>query len=438
LVAVALAACGGSDSSISGVVPGDVFAGREVDVLVSGDNTDWGDDVEITFGEGVTAGTVTVASPTALWVHITVAADAELGPRTVTVDGDEFADAFNVISALKVTSIAGPLAQGSVATVKVQSLDFTTPFDTAAGNLAIEVADDAGIQVVAGTADAYTFDFQVFTDVDAPAAPIDLALVSGPPGGATVEFNLPAAFSVEARDAEVVPITELGGTFGPGGDSALFKVDPASLDVVTVAGLFDSPDGSVAFYILGDSGRFDDIIAVGAPSFFDPNAIATFLTNEPFYVVVADASGTGGYQFLVDAVVEASIGDEVLAEDDANDTSGAAQAAAAPIMVNGSLADDTDVDWYEVVVPAENDGDTLVVFTTAGPSNTTDTTVSFFEDDGTTAIGDEIDNNYGETAISEPLAAGTYLVRIQNTGGSFTPSPGPYDMAVGFGQPPSD
>jgi hypothetical protein len=280
---LAVAACGDDDagSSISGVIPGDVFAGRSANVLISGDDTSWSEDAAVAFGDGITVDDVVVASPTALWVSITVDPDAEIGPRTVTVDSLDFADAFSVVSALQVASIAGPLAQGSIASVTVQSLDFTTPFDTTAGNLEIVLPDGSGVTATPGTAGAFTFSFTTLVDVDAAEGTLDLTINSGPAGGDTTSFFLPAGLTVEARDAEVVGLDEMEGEFGVGGDSKLFKIEPEELQVITAVGLFDDPNGAIQFVVLGESGHFDDIVALGAPGFFEAKPGGTFQANQP-------------------------------------------------------------------------------------------------------------------------------------------------------------
>src|SRR5690606_697575 len=166
LVALALAssgslACGGDDvaSSISGVIPGEVFVGRSAEVLIVGNNTSWSEGVSVSFGEGVTIGDTTVASPTALMVSVTADETATLGTRDVVVtqDGEElaFAGAFELSSPVKIASVQGQIAQGSISVIKVQNLDFANPFDTTTtGDGLFTPIEYVNVQVHAGNADA--------------------------------------------------------------------------------------------------------------------------------------------------------------------------------------------------------------------------------------------------------------------------------------------
>ena len=56
---------GGGEGSISGVIPGELFVGRTGDVLIIGNNTSWDEGVSVSFGDGITVDSVTVASPLA-------------------------------------------------------------------------------------------------------------------------------------------------------------------------------------------------------------------------------------------------------------------------------------------------------------------------------------------------------------------------------------
>jgi hypothetical protein len=84
-------ACGGDDDpgDVAGVFPKDGFIGRKVTVEVTGDTTSWSAPT-VNFGEGITPGAVTVISPQALQVELTIAPTAPAGARDVTVtDGSD-------------------------------------------------------------------------------------------------------------------------------------------------------------------------------------------------------------------------------------------------------------------------------------------------------------------------------------------------------------
>ena len=127
-----LAGCAGTDPSASGVFPTAGFLGRSVRVEISGDATAWGASSKVSFGEGITVDSVTVASPTALFADITIADTAPVGLRDVVVTGGDnvtLKQAFEIESPITIT-LRGSLAQGSIATVDVVNHDFDTPFDT--------------------------------------------------------------------------------------------------------------------------------------------------------------------------------------------------------------------------------------------------------------------------------------------------------------------
>src|SRR5436309_15496999 len=84
---------GGTTPSVSAITPLGVFTGRDFEIQVSGNNTKWSSSTAVNFGQGITVNKVVAASDTSLVVQVSVAANATLGTRDVTIS-DTNMDAF--------------------------------------------------------------------------------------------------------------------------------------------------------------------------------------------------------------------------------------------------------------------------------------------------------------------------------------------------------
>ncbi|MDP2642392.1 MAG: S-layer homology domain-containing protein [Candidatus Peregrinibacteria bacterium] len=77
---------GGGVPGITGVAPGSGVQGTNTTLAITGVNTNFSGSTTVTFsGTGVTAGAITVSSTTSLSVPVTIAADATVGMRNLTV-----------------------------------------------------------------------------------------------------------------------------------------------------------------------------------------------------------------------------------------------------------------------------------------------------------------------------------------------------------------
>lgn len=213
-IAPSLVACGGdgTDPTVSGVFPSSAFMGRQMRVEISGDATEWTAPT-VSFGDGVTVGAVTVASPTALFVDVTVAPDAAPGLRTITVtDGDALTlnSAFDISSPIAV-KLTGTIAQGSVAIIDIKNKDVANPFDTTTiGDgfftpiqfVGIEPAGPAGVNFGINDVQAFSMSALVYMDVD--AAPGAFSFKSGLTAEEQISFT-GATIDVAPRSA--TPIT---------------------------------------------------------------------------------------------------------------------------------------------------------------------------------------------------------------------------------------
>jgi len=441
LVALALAssgslACGGDDvaSSISGVIPGEVFVGRSAEVLIVGNNTSWSEGVSVSFGEGVTIGDTTVASPTALMVSVTADETATLGTRDVVVtqDGEElaFAGAFELSSPVKIASVQGQIAQGSISVIKVQNLDFANPFDTTTtGDGLFTPIEYVNVQVHAGNADAliqyvepYTMEILLLTDVTATAGAVDLEVLSGPVGQEQ-SFKLPGAFEVAAREPIALGAGEpVNGTIDEPYQTLVYAVTPSELSIVTAYTFADSQIASPAFALLPASGSFAELQGFGP--------VARFVSDEPHYLVYWDNTGATGYSFQIGA--DHNVVKSALTQSEPNDgIPDAQEAAELPAVLQGAtLSDLDDQDWIRITVTEADVGKAVHVFTFGDP--TCDTVVDVTRGNGESLGQPSSDQNYHEDFVSEVIdEPGDYYVKIYaSDAGFFDPGAPNYTAAI--------
>ena len=421
--------CGGdgdSEESISGVIPGELFVGRSGDVLIIGNGTSWEEGVQVSLGEGVTVDSVTVASPTALLVTATADSAAELGVRDVTVDDLSFSDAFELASPVQVKALQGQTAQGSVAIVKLQNLDFANPFDTTTtGDGFFTPLEYVNIAVTAGTGataqissvEPYSMELLLLTDVTAAAGAVDLEVLSGP-AGQQQSFRYPAAWEVEAREAQSISSGDaVTASVDEPYQSLLYSVTAEELSIVTASTYADSPDAAPAFALLPASGSFAELITYS-------NA-ATFVGDDTYYLVYWDGSGVSGYSFQIGADMQAA-----MAMDEAEPNQGTTKAqkpATLPVVLMGASLTDSDEAWIRVKVPA-GARKSIHVFT-YGADPLTDTWVEILASNGTSSLGRSSDLGFHEDFTSASMGPGTYYVRIFPSD-YFDPAHSGYSVAV--------
>ena len=223
LLALALAGCSGADgangkqgpagdpgpqgpagpgggASVNAVLPSAAYLGGHA----AGDHQRFCDELDGRgqgqFGAGVSVDSLQVASPTAIVADISVQFDASPGPRDVSVtDGSDtlvYKGAFTVAPPTQLVP-QGNVAQGAILLARVQDLDFTRPFDaTTQGDGLftpitypnIELSTDPGVVTQFSSAQAYSLAAVVLVDLDHPAGPAKLDVLSGPPGGTRQSF----------------------------------------------------------------------------------------------------------------------------------------------------------------------------------------------------------------------------------------------------------
>lgn len=405
-------------SSIAAVVPDSVFVGRSYWVTIAGFNTMWVTDpspnFQVTFCAGVTVDqpNIIVASPTALLVPITVSSSAALGTCDVTVvtDGEPltYADAFELKSPLAITGYLGSFAQGGMAMLWLQNLDFSTPFDTttdANGNYPfIDFAAMPGASAIAIDVQPFSMTVEILTDVSAAAGDKNLGFISGV-AGAEATFVLPEAFTVTARTATaLVSGTPITATYANAMDTYLYVFTPPAGDTKVSFSITDeSALADTFFAVLPSSGKWADVIDYAYNWTW-----WTYGTN-PFYVVVWDTTGEEGYEYTVRADTDLET---------TNNTCDTATALTPPTTVVGQTLDsETDEDWFKVTTGAGDAGKFMRLRTFPGDT-TVDTVIEVFTGAcaSPTSFAISEDLAYFDSLLTPAVAAATtYYIKISNS-----------------------
>jgi hypothetical protein len=399
-----------TEASISGVIPGEVFVGRDADLLIIGSNTSWADGVSVDLGRGVTVNGVSVASPTALLVKVSADATATLGARDVRVDDLAYAAGFELLTPLQL-NVQGVIAQGSLSFVRVTNLDLATPFDTTIGsdggfpNIQIKAGEGTSAQVEA--VEPYSIEMLFLVDVDAATGPQDLEVLSGPPG-LELAFRFPGAFDMIQR--QPMPLTSglpSASSVDEPFESLLYSIAPDERSLLLAGAVAQSAEASPRVALLPASGSFDDLIIFGPT--------ARVVADELHYIIYWDNAGVSGYDFELNA--QAATLAASLPEGEPNDVRGqAALVAATPAaMEEASLLALNDEDWVRFDLTADDLRDGKIIHAiTFGDDPLTDTIVTVFR--GTTelaASGDSDDFGVMDEVSTAPVTtAGTYYVRV--------------------------
>jgi hypothetical protein len=434
LAAVALA-CGegGGDgvASLSGVIPGDLFIGRDAELLIIGANTDWTGSVAVDLGEGITVREVMAASPTALLVKASVEPGAAPGPRDITVDDLDFGGGIDVQSPLALT-FQGVIAQGSISVLELQNLDFEHPFDiTSVGGGLFDPLRFTNVHADAGEGTSFEVDevepyrmrLLLLSDVLAEGGARDLDVQSGP-SGEEIGFRLPGAFELVER----APIALASGEPSTGlvdapYQSSLYSIVPADLSVVRASTFAMSLDAVPAIAVLPASGSFADVVT------FDLST--TLISDQVHYLVYWDNSGASGYRFQVSA--SATTVAQETAEAEPNDVRGDAVVVdVIPAVVSGSsILAKEDVDWIELELTAEQVGEgARLRAITYGDDPLTDTAVSIFRgsEPDPLVTSDVVRLDEVTANIAEP---GIYYVRVSaSTTSLYDPAHNLYSVAI--------
>jgi hypothetical protein len=426
--------------SISGIVPSGVYLGRSVEITVSGFGTKWDSSTTVDFGSGVTVTKVIAASATALLVEATIAADAVVGMRDVTVTSastmEVYKGAFHIDSPIRVV-MTGAVEQGGLFSMALHLLDTTTPFDTtqtgdgfftplAYPNLAVATGN-TGVTLSVSSVSAFEVDIFGEVDVQAPATSASLTITSGPMG-ATIVSPAPN-FSVMARAATpIMAGASSNATLSGALDSALYSVaapdSPTLFQVALTPGT--APDPGVA--VLPASGKWSGLVTNGAGT---PSPVV-FIGRPQAPVSLVVFAGTAGG--TVKTALTATMAGASGPEDTMATTSGKAQVMMALpfIMLDGATTSATYQHWLKYTAVAGDVGKKLHVRTLAGDPQT-DTVVDVFGPDAMTSLGGPSDDlGFHEDFTSSAItAAGDQFVEITWSSASmWTAAQSHYDLVV--------
>ena len=399
--------------SISAVIPGMVFLGRDNSITVSGFGTEWTDATTLDFGDGMSVTGLSVASPTALVANVTTTQTAALGPRDVTVsDGENslsYLNSFSVVAPLDVTGTVGSVAQGSIIQVHAEQRDVTTPFDNATdtdGNYPNLVIAGPGTPGIVSSATPFSVDGLLLFDVNAATGPLTVGVQSGQATAITSVH--PDAVDVQARTAQVLA----AGSNTPANvaqplESHLYEISIPANDVGHVVATSSNPNAVPNFIVLDSTGSFANIVNISADWQHKAGSAA-----EKYYIIYWDNSGTAGYNYDIDYSVIPS--DDI----EPNDTCATAQTVASlpAAMSFMALSSGTDEDWFKISVGAADVGQHIVVKTSPGDADT-DAYVEVFESDCTTSFGGpSADVDYHENHMTPvTTAAGDYYIKVTNS-----------------------
>lgn len=234
-------------ASLSAVAPGTFYVGHDVDVVISGYATTWTESAppSIVFSDAnLTAGPVTVASPTSLLTRVHVAEPAAIADATLTLTvGDLVYKGLSVERPLDVFPLWGAsddpvpaLAQGSVALIETFQRDLGTPFIDPRISLRSVDGDLPETRVQLDGLSAYARTFLQLTDVDVTPGSYDL-VVADVPAHTTLSVA-PTAFTVVARPAQAI-------------------VDPSPGAPTSVSGAPGSPHATSLFTVTNED-AFDE------------------------------------------------------------------------------------------------------------------------------------------------------------------------------------
>ena len=416
------------DPALNGVFPAKGFTDRTLRVEISGDGTAFDTTSTVSFGDGITVGTVEVSSTGTLFANITITGDAALGKRDVTVtNGDAtltLTSAFEVQAPLEV-ALDGPLLQGGLGFFLVINRDPEHPF---LGDLTLTARPGTTLFVNDQTEN--TISGTVFIDVDAASGPL------------VVSDTLLDTVTSRASEFTITPRTPTA--LQSPGKGPTFQATNVTMSATT--SLFSFTAVSAIYRGTSDSDFFAPLLIwlpggkwANQRGFVTDDLIPTQAGT--MFVVAVDEFLETGFQFdLAVDEFHSLPGAVALAEVEDNDGfDGNAQVINQDFtLFNGLLNfDDTGFDDLSVTV---NDGDRIRITTTTGPFSEADTAEFIFDEDFNVVAGNGFETNpfccgvnftglaanddlsagtglFASDVTSDPLPAGTYFVEVISTFG---------------------
>jgi len=423
---------GGTEApaSVSNISPSLAFTGATLDVQLTGSATNWDASTTVDFGSDVKVNKITVASASSMTANITVSPTAMTGTRDVTVtagtDAEPYKMTFNVQNQVDVT-FPPTVTAGSIFEVTITNNDLAHPFDTTTdflGNYAdLSFNVPAGFEYQIINATPTEVDVVFLADVMATTGPFDIDLLSGADPSTAYEYKRTAVFTVGAAPTPMPFTNGTNATIANPYSSTLYTYTPAAANDLVTFSTTDTGMNSSIFF-LHKSGSFMDVGATDA----GPSVEYIAPDTTPVYVLVINGTSAPNLAVmlgLTDVALNVQSGGE--GDDTTNNAfAGAVSLSTPPVIVQGaSLSSAMDQDWYKLTVPA---GKVIHATTLPGDANT-DTVITFYNSDGTTALdnqegdgtaADGVDNANQEDAHSVAVTtAGIYYVKISYSASSF-------------------
>lgn len=294
-------------ASLSAVAPGTFYIGHDVDLVISGYATSWKESAPpaIVFSDAnLSAGPVTVASPTSLLTRVHVSDLTAVADKTLTLTvGDLVYKGLSVEPPLGVVPLWGTsddvvpgIRQGSVSLLEAFQRDLDTPFLDPRIFLRAGDTDLSDARIQQEGLSPFTRTFLQLTDVVAVEGTYDLVAADIP--GSTQLSTAPAALEVVARDEHVLAHPAPGApstttaVLGELHASSLFSVtNGPDEEWLHVRVSSDDVLAVPAFVVLPASGKFSERVKQ-TDAFFDYSLFQDIhvLTapSEPTYLVALD------------------------------------------------------------------------------------------------------------------------------------------------------
>jgi hypothetical protein len=409
------------DPAINAVIPAEGFSGRSIRVQVSGDGTEFTEAATVVFGDGITVDGVELASPSSLFVNITLAPDAALGLRDIIVTDTDatltLPESFEVQDALVVVQDSS-LSQGGIGFIRIINKDPANPF---VGDLT--VTGGTGTEIIVSSFTGNEISATVFLDTDAAPGPIEVEDALG----SSVIVGRGNDLPVQARTATPMQ---------PPGKGTGFAATATMSDLTLLFSFTATSALQVGIGFNNSSASFSPTLVwlpggkwANARGFSDADSLIPTTAGQQMFLVLFDAEFFTGDEYDVIVAEFEPLPNVVnLAEVEPNNVLPQA-VSGAQTLFTGALATSNDDDVLKVTL---TDGQFIRVITTMGPQDAADTEIEVFSDDGSVVGSLDVDDSsiegpfdddfiqLGEFLETASQSAGDYFVVIRS---SFFASP---------------
>lgn len=406
----------GVTPSIQAITPFKVFLARKVQVTLSAEGTNWATSPTVNFGDKVVVDKVTVVSPTALVVDLTIGKDASLGARDVTASNGAttltYKGGFFVEPPLSVVNVDGDATQGSVFFLDLYTKDTTTPFLRSISFSPIADITINQQSMVGGSFMRSRF----IVDVFASTGSKNITLTQGT-GANQVEFSDPNAFSIAARTATALTDgTPATGTLSKPFESKLFSFTPTSASSI-VRFEAKSTAGIPTLYLLPSSGKFVDLLGMlgggGGPISSDSPSSLLYISDaakSPFYAVYFDESGRVNEYKVTASQIAATVATPLST---ATNKANAQDVGSLPFVLQGAkLTSSATQQWLKFNVGPGDRGKRLYIRTSAGDLKTDTTLTLDFPGSSVSSIDTSPGHESWVSSRSGLSNVGDYYVQI--------------------------